>query len=97
MTEVPLVEGGLAVVRKTKLYRDLDSGDRDILYGRDVVRTVRIEKRGWVVDSGPGANSILITAADLVAFKDPKAAEKRYKPGDTWVAPRKNPRRRRLR
>ena len=81
---MPVRPGDLAVVKKTGLYKDLDSGERDMLYAREVVRVLRKERSLWVVDPGPGANTMAVPDSALTAFKDPSAAEGRYKPGGFW-------------
>lgn len=89
---MPVVEGGLAVIRRTAFYRDLDSGKKDLLYAKDVVRVVFRKGSSWVVESGPGINALQVPQKDLVAFKDPVAAKGRYSPGDTYGVKR-NPKR----
>jgi len=81
---MPLIEGHLAVVKRGGLYKDLDSGDKDMLDARDVVRLVYKRGSSWVVDPGPGANTMLVPAKHLIAFKDPRAAEKMYRPGSVY-------------
>ena len=81
---MPLVEGQLAVVKKYALYKDLDSGDKDYLDARDVVRVIYKRGMSWVVDAGPGKNTMLVPASALTGFQDPIAAEKKYKPGSIW-------------
>jgi len=85
-----LVEGGLAVVKKTGYYEDVDSGEKDILYAKDVVRLSFKMGSSWLVDPGPGANTMKIPGRFLAGFKDPGDAERKYKPGDTWGV-RRNP------
>ena len=81
---MPLIESHLAVVKRGGLYKDLDSGDKDALNARDIVRLAYKRGASWVVDPGPGANAMLVPAKHLIAFKDPRAAEKKYKTGSVY-------------
>ena len=83
---MPLAPGDLAVVKQAGLYRDLDSGEKDYLNARDIVRTLYRRGSAWAVDPGPGASTMLVPSSRLIAFKDPLKAAQNYKPGDIWGA-----------
>lgn len=86
----PFEASKLAVVRIGGFYKDLDSGEKDFLSSRDVVRLLHKRGSSWVVDAGPGVNTMLVPASKLTFFKNVEFSESKYKPGDIWRS-MKNP------
>jgi len=85
----PLVENLLAVARYTKFYKDLDSREKDLIYKNQIVQLHWKRGNSWAVSS-PGMNTLLVPSKDLIAFKDPVAAGRKYKAGEYWGG-KKNP------